>query len=201
MRRWSATRWPGGVRAAAVAVAALLLGAGGFLAWRAEGRLWRVIAAFDRTELGGTTRELRFLKAAYDRIAGQLQDHAGNPAAASLRREREAVLERMREVAEETPAASLPPDIRRLLAAPTPALAVGGGAPRQPARAPAIEVGALHVGLSTSSPLAGFAGLTIDPDLTLPLFVEVLHNPARQPRHHRRPPARASAERAADRPK
>ena len=202
MRRGFATRRAGGTRAAVVVTAlALLMIAGGFLAWRAERLLWAAVAAFDDGGRAGAARELRFLKAAFDRVEGQLRGQAGDPAASSLQREQEAVLERMREVAGRVPRASLPPDIRRLVAAPPPPGPADVADPAEPpSTAPAIAVGELHVGLPTAALPAGYPGLTIDPGLTLPLFVEV-PRAAPPPRRHRQSRSeRPPAERAASRP-
>jgi hypothetical protein len=135
--------------------------------------------------------ELQFLTAALGRIDTELQ-RRGDGAAASLRREREAVVQRLRDVAIRLPRDRLPADIAGLLsavaaAAPLPATAdpiarliertVLAVAPRE-----------LRTGLGSRTPVMDVS-LAADPPPPLPLFID------------RRPPHRAAASHdAAERP-
>ena len=147
MPKFFALRWPIGI------IGALLLIAGSAFFWggsqnlRVTAPLAAISAFFAGGEDGGERRELRFLQAALQRIEAELQQQANGLATASLRIEREAVMQRVREVASLLPADSLPPDIRLLIepeiaVTPVPG-PVPGPAPRPapiPAPAPAAPV-------------------------------------------------------------
>jgi len=59
--------------------------------------------------------ELRFLKAAFDRLEAEAKQNPNSPALRSLRTEQEAVMLRMREVARPLPPERLPEELRALL--------------------------------------------------------------------------------------
>jgi hypothetical protein len=193
MPKFFALRWPIGV------VGALLLIAGAAFFWggsqnlRVTSPLAAISAFFAGGEDGGERRELRFLQAALQRIEAELQQQANGLATASLRIEREAVTQRVREVASLLPADSLPPEIRLLIEPEVTLTPVPAPAPRPaaiPVPAPAPEsfpglaarrgeeaeptgkIGELRVGLRPPAAVADFSGLALQASSRLPAFAQ-----------------------------
>ena len=136
MPKLSAARWPIGIVLALLAIAAVSLSWGSPQALRLASPLAAIAALFAGDEFAGERRELRFWQEALERIAAELQQRTNALMAASLRTERETIMERVREVAGRMPRDSLPPEIRRLIepeALPAPAPALAARPPEQAA--------------------------------------------------------------------
>lgn len=108
------TRWIIGVALAAVAVLGIA-------------SVWRARSAGDnlpaRSAVGEPSdkphrqQELRFLKAAFDRLEAEAKQNPNSPALRSLQAEQQAVVLRMREVAHPLRAESMPEEVRALVGA------------------------------------------------------------------------------------
>src|SRR4029077_12300819 len=103
---------------------------------------------FTADEHDGEISELLFLEAALHRLEGELRQRADGLGLPSLRIEHDAVMQRVREVASQVPADSLPPDIRRLIQ-PEAAVTIAPGRAARPIQeaAPARKTGELQIGL------------------------------------------------------
>jgi len=108
------TRWMIGIAFAAVAVLGIV-------------SVWQARSAGDnqpaRSAIGEPSdkprrqQELRFLKAAFDRLEAEAKQNPNSPALRSLQAEQQAVLLRMREVAHPLRAESVPDEVRPLVGA------------------------------------------------------------------------------------
>ncbi len=135
------------------------------------------LRSFDLDDFGRRQAELKFLKAALDRMENEEKRNPGDPAAPSLQAEQQAVLARMREVARPIPAEALAPELRPLLTnAPPPSAAppqAASGEPPAPAASapPAIASRSLETGLGPPATPDIELGLSRDPTLAYIVLV------------------------------
>ena len=115
------TRWLIGIALAAVAVLGI---ASVWQARSADDSVPARSAAGEPSDKPRRQQELRFLKAAFDRLEAEAKQNPNSPALRSLRAEQQAVVLQMREVAHPLRADSMPEEVRRLLGIePTPSTA------------------------------------------------------------------------------
>jgi hypothetical protein len=106
------TRWLIGIALAAVAVLGI---ASVWQARSADDSVPARSAAGEPSDKPRRQQELRFLKAAFDRLEAEAKQNPNSPALRSLRAEQQAVVLQMREVAHPLRADSMPEEVRRLL--------------------------------------------------------------------------------------
>src|SRR5438067_5232151 len=127
-------RWVLGIAAVSAAVLVIVI------AWQSAssgvGRVSGVASTSDQSDFASRRDELRFLRAAFDRLDAESKQDPNGPALASLRAEQDAIVLRMREVARPLPAESLPPALRHLATA-EPRSAAEPALPANPAQASA----------------------------------------------------------------
>src|SRR5436309_2988856 len=130
------TRWLIGIALAAVAVLGIAS------VWQARSAGDSVparSAAGEPSDKPRRQQELRFLKAAFDRLEAEAKQNPNSPALRSLRAEQQAVVLQMREVAHPLRADSLPEEVRKLLGIdPTPSPAAVVENPRKEEPRPAV---------------------------------------------------------------
>ena len=179
MRKLSAMRWPIGIGAALLLIAGVSLFWGSSHPSRGAGPFAAISWFFTGDEYEGEIRELQVLQAALHRITAELRQQATGFGLASLRTEREAVMQRVREVASRMPADSVPPDIRRLIEPEAaPAVAPGPAARPIAEAAPVQAASELRIGLRPPSPVADFSSLALAARPPWPVFLQRPH-----PRH------------------
>jgi hypothetical protein len=198
MPKLSALRWSLGIVATLLLIAGVSLSWGGGHPWRVTSPLSAVAALFGGDAYGGELHELELLQAALQRIGAELNQQANPRALASLRAEREAVMQRLREVASRVPADSLSPGIWRLIEPAAASAAAPGNAPGPVARpveeaAPTRPAGELRAGLRPPAPVTDFSGLVLDQRPPWPLFTR------RKPPHRAAPAAPGAASAPPDR--
>ena len=126
----------------------------------------------DQDDRGRRQRELRFLKAAFDRLEAEAQRDPNGPATPSLRGEQDMVLKHMRDVARPLPADAISDELRLLFrgeAAAAPQTAVVLNRPPEPADGPAA-LPELQIGLSPPAPAVEL-GVSRDPGLGVIVLV------------------------------
>ena len=118
--------------------------------------------------------ELRFLKAAFDRLEAEAKQNPNSPALRSLRTEQEAVLLRMREVARPVPRDRLPEEFRALLGNGPPEMTAAPvekpvkEAPQPVSPPPVVTAGRAAIGAPHPGDLKpGLAAGSPPPDLVL----------------------------------
>jgi hypothetical protein len=142
-----------------------------------------------RDNYAGERQQLLFFKAAVGRIDEELRLR-GAAATSSLRSEREAVLQRMREVASRVPPERLPPDLAAMLPPGPPE-----STSRPPDRSVAkVAVRDFQTGLGIKSADIDFDSLALDRPPPLPVYVE------RAPRRAEHPRESDGSEKHAERP-
>ena len=194
MRKLSAMRWPIGIGAALLLIAGVSLFWGSSHPSRGASPFAAISWFFTGDEYEGEIRELQLLQAALHRITAELRQQATGFGLASLRTEREAVMQRVREVASRMPADSVPPDIRRLIEPEAaPAVAPGPAARPIAEAAPVQAASELRIGLRPPSPVADFSSLALAARPPWPVFLQRPH-----PRHAT--PATPAADRTETRP-
>ena len=168
MPKLLAMRWPVGLGLSLLLIAAIGAALPAVGASWMTGRLAAAFGLVQRDEFTGERDELLFFGAALGRIEAELR-RKGTPAPLSLRREHEAVLQRIRDVAIRVPRDRLPLDIARLVvtsAGSGPvAAAIGRAAPTNRPRV-------LLTGLGPLRPANDLPGLALDALVPLPVFVE-----------------------------
>lgn len=194
------TRWIIGVALAAVAVLGIA-------------SLWQARSAADsapaRSASGEPSdkprrqQELRFLKAAFDRLEAEAKQNPSSPALPSLRAEQQAVVLRMREVAHPLRAESMPEEVRALVgAAPTASAATAVETPAKDEPRSAVVAVPANPAIIAAPPgelKSGGGSASREPTLVLPrdpaLSGLVLIVRPRPPRPAADAPAEKSAER------
>ena len=199
------TRWMIGIAFAAVAVLGIV-------------SVWQARSAGDnqpaRSAIGEPSdkprrqQELRFLKAAFDRLEAEAKQNPTSPGLRSLQAEQQAVVLRMREVAHPLRAESVPEEVRALVgAAPAPTTASVGTpasteAPAKDQPRPAVSAAPANPAMVEAPPRelkAGLGSASADPTLVLSrdpaLSGLVLIVRPRPPRPASDAPAEKSAER------
>jgi hypothetical protein len=187
-----AARRPNGIWLVVLPVVALCIGVAGLRPAWVTSRLGAMFPFFEADEFAAERDQLLFFKAALGRIDAELYGRSN--ASQSLRTERQAVLLRMREVANRMPVERIPPEFRALLQPEAAPARVGSAAAPQlpsPIR--------LQVGLTPRPARLDLSSLEVDPLPPLPLIIE------RRRAEHGHAPSKAdrpAADRAsADRPK
>jgi hypothetical protein len=160
-----------------IAAALLSLGVlGVIVGWQAapsgSGGVFGNFTWLDQDDLGRRQRELRFLKAAFDRLEAEALQDPDGPATPSLRTEQEAVLRHIREVARPLPADVVPGELRQLLKGEAPAAPQAPVVLSQPAEAGdgAAVSRELQIGLRPPSPAVEL-GVSRDPGLGVIVLV------------------------------
>lgn len=194
------TRWIIGVALAAVAVLGIV-------------SVWQARSAGDnlpaRSAVGEPSdkprrqQELRFLKAAFDRLEAEAKQNPTSPGLRSLQAEQQAVVLRMREVAHPLRAESVPEEVRPLVgAAPAATTASTVEAPAKDEPRPAAIAAPANSAMVEAAPRelkAGLGSASADPTLVLSrdpaLSGLVLIVRPRPPRPASDAPAEKSAER------
>jgi hypothetical protein len=192
MPKLYAVRWPIGILVVVLLIAGISFAPAGLRPSWLTSRLAWAIGLGEPDEFAGERGALLFFKAALGRIDDELR-HRGDGATPSLRGERDAVLQRMREVAIRVPADRLPADVAGLLQTAT-AAAEPVVRPVGPA-IPAPQVRALQTGLGARQAAIDFSSLVFDPPPPLPVYIA---RPARRAEHAR--DADAAGDKTADKP-
>ena len=154
MPKLSAMRWPIGIGVGLLLIAGVSLFWGSSHPSRGASPFAAISRFFTGDEYEGELGELQLLQSALHRINAELRQPATGLGLPSLRAEREAVVQRVREVARRMPADSLPPDIRRLIEPEaTPAIAPGPAARPIEEAAPVRAPSELQIGLRPPWPV------------------------------------------------
>ncbi len=182
-----------------VVAAGVFLARGGGLASWATSSLSAIRTLLEPSDFAAERQELNFWQAALTRLDAELQRGTDGPGLASLRAERNSVVERMREIAKRIPESRIPASIRPLLVGKSPAVASAPVAAPHPAisAAPVVAVAAVHVaplkvGLGPPAPESDAADLVFSPPVPFPVFIEIERHHERHPHPHASPrPANA----------
>src|SRR5437764_11910110 len=194
------TRWLIGIALAAVAV----LGIASIWQPRSAGdSVPARSASGEPSDKPRRQQELRFLKAAFDRLEAEAKQNPNSPALRSLRAEQQAVVLQMREVAHPLRADSMPEEVRRLLGIdPTPSTAAVIEKPPKEEPRPAVIAPPANPATIAAPPgelKTGGGSASRQPTLILPRDPApsglVLTVPPRPPRPASDAPAENSAER------
>jgi hypothetical protein len=176
MPKLSAMRWPIAIGLVLLLIAGVSLFWGSSHPSRGASPFAAISWFFTGDEYEGEIRELQLLQAALHRITAELRQQAPGFGLASLRTEREAVMQRVREVASRMPADSVPPDIRRLIEPEAaPAVAPGPAARPIAEAAPVRAASELRIGLRPPSPVADFSSLALAAQPPWPVFLQRPH--------------------------
>jgi hypothetical protein len=128
-------------------------------------------SGIDRGDFARRHSELRFLKAAFDRLEAEAKQNPDSPALGSLHAEQQAIVRRMREVAHPLPADELPRELR-VLAKPDPDLVVVGPASsdrsQNAAGSATAVIGPKVTSLKVKSLRTGLGSARAASDLSLP---------------------------------
>lgn len=186
-----AVRWPVGLAPSLLLIAAVIAVLPAVGAFSAAIRLGVILGLVERDDFAGERDELRFFGAALDRIDAEL-GQKGDAAQPSLRKAREAVVQRIREIAIRVPRDRLPADALRLVSAAPGRLPAASQA-EAPAAASRPPV--LLTGLEAPRPASNPGLPLLDANLPLPLFVDRAP-PAARTRSPAAPEEPASADQA-----
>src|SRR6266550_6516409 len=160
------------IAAVILSLAALVM----ILGWQAPpastGGVFGNFTWLDQDDLGRRQNELRFLKAAFDRLEAEARQDPTGPATRSLRTEQEAVVARMREVARPMPADAVAADLHALVKGEARAVPQADAVSSQPAAPPENAPVPRELQIGLSRPARGFElGMSRDPELGVMVLI------------------------------
>jgi hypothetical protein len=170
MPKQSIIRWTLGIAVVSFAVLGIAFGWQGSprIHGTASGRIDQ--GGIDRGDFARRHSELRFLKAAFDRLEAEAKQNPDSPALGSLRTEQQAIVRRMREVAHPLPADELPRELR-VLAKEEPDPVAGPASSdrsQNPAGSATAVIGPKVTSLKVTSLRTGLGSARAASDLSLP---------------------------------